>query len=53
MSETTTCTFIPNFTQNKQIMQKLYAKNHPSKGKGQEIGQMFLDITPNVTSMLT
>jgi len=34
MFETTICTFIPNFTQNEQIMQKLWAKKHPSKGKG-------------------
>jgi len=34
MSETTTCTFIPNFTQNEQIMKKLGEKKHPSKGKG-------------------
>jgi len=33
MFVTTTCIFIPNFTQNEQIMQKLWAKNHPSKGK--------------------
>jgi len=34
MSETTTYTFIPNFTKNEQLMQKLWAKSHPSKGKG-------------------
>jgi len=48
MFETNTCTFIPNFTQNEQIMQKLWAKKHPSKGKGTrntEIGQVFLAIT--------
>jgi len=35
MSETTACTFIPNFTSNGQTMQKLWTKKHLGfEGKG-------------------
>jgi len=48
MFATTAYTFILSFTPNRQMMQKLLAKEYTSNDKGiKKIGQVFLAITHN------